>query len=338
VKAEIKPRIELEGRTRLETVIPLSTPYLVFLDPSDICNFHCRFCPTGDWTKIRTIRKPQLMQWDLYKKIIDDLCKMPEPIKTLRLYKDGEPLLNPNFPAMVRYAKESGRFGQVDTTTNGSLLTPWLNLKLVQSGLDKIFISVNGMSSEAYYHFTGYKLKFGKFVKAIRHLYRHKGQLLIYVKIVGDNMTQAERDRFFEVFGDISDRVFIEHTAPCWPGYEVEGVDSDIGIYGNRVKEVQVCPYVFYSLSINSDGTVSLCFLDWQRKLIIGDLKKQKFKRIWEGAKLHKFRMMNLEMDRKKHRICGECGQLSHCMPDDIDCYSEELIQCLNSRTRNQKR
>ena len=48
VKAEIKPRITLEGRTRLETVIPLSTPYLVFLDPSDICNQHCAFCPSGD--------------------------------------------------------------------------------------------------------------------------------------------------------------------------------------------------------------------------------------------------------------------------------------------------
>ena len=82
---------------------------------------------------------------------------------------------------------------------------------------------------------------------------------------------------------------------------------------------------------------MSLCFLDWQRKLLIGDLRKQTFRKIWEGVKLRNFRLMNLEMRRKKHKICGECGQLSHCMPDDIDVYSKELIECLKSRTRNRK-
>ena len=34
IQDKIKPRINLEGRTKLETVIPLSTPFIIFVDPS----------------------------------------------------------------------------------------------------------------------------------------------------------------------------------------------------------------------------------------------------------------------------------------------------------------
>ena len=73
MKAEIKPRIELENRTKLEEVIPIKVPFLVFLDPADICNFQCKFCPTGNRALIKKInRDSDLMKFDLYKKIIDD--------------------------------------------------------------------------------------------------------------------------------------------------------------------------------------------------------------------------------------------------------------------------
>jgi MoaA/NifB/PqqE/SkfB family radical SAM enzyme len=46
------------------------------------------------------------MKMDLYKKIIDDMKKFEHPIKVLRLYKDGEPLINKHFPEMISYAKK----------------------------------------------------------------------------------------------------------------------------------------------------------------------------------------------------------------------------------------
>ena len=329
MKAKIAPRITLKGRTKLETVIPLSTPYLVFLDPSDICNFRCRFCPTGDRDLIRSVRKPQLMTFDLYIKIIDDLATMPEPIKVLRLYSDGEPLLNPHLPGMIRYAKDSGRFLQVDTTTNGSLFSPWLSKRLIGAGLDKIFISVNGLSDAAYWKFTGYRLKFGQFVKGIRHFYKNRRNCEMTVKIVGDNLSEQERGKFYEIFGNICDHIFIEYTAPCWPGFEVEGVNQEKGIYGQPIKEVQVCPYIFYSLKINSDGSVSLCFLDWKHNMILGDLKTEHFKEVWGSITLKAIRLLNLNGKRKDVLMCGSCGQLKYGQPDDIDQYVQEILRRL---------
>ncbi|GAI93190.1 unnamed protein product, partial [marine sediment metagenome] len=56
------------------------------------------------------------MDFELYKKIIDDLKEFDAPLKVLRLYKDGEPLLNNRFADMVRYAKGSGVVKYIDTT------------------------------------------------------------------------------------------------------------------------------------------------------------------------------------------------------------------------------
>ena len=45
MKARLEPRINFEGRTALETVIPLATPFIVFVDPASSCNFKCTFLP-----------------------------------------------------------------------------------------------------------------------------------------------------------------------------------------------------------------------------------------------------------------------------------------------------
>ncbi len=93
MKAKIKPRIELENRTKLEKVIPLETPFLVFLDPADICNFQCKFCPTGNRALIKKIKRNSgLMDFDLYKEIVDKAGNFG--IIEVRLFLAGEPLLH----------------------------------------------------------------------------------------------------------------------------------------------------------------------------------------------------------------------------------------------------
>ncbi|MDX8551888.1 radical SAM protein [Methanospirillum sp. J.3.6.1-F.2.7.3] len=331
MKAKIKPRINLEGRTKLETVIPLSIPFVLFVDPSSVCNFQCIFCPTGDRSLIReTGRSQELMDIFLYHKIINDLQEFDKPLKVLRLYKDGEPLLNPHFVDMVRLAKAKNVAESIDTTTNGSLLTPDLSLRIIDAGLDRINISVDGLSDEQFLTFTRTKVDFKSYVDNIRFFYENKKECEVCVKIPGDNLSEEDKLQFFEIFGDISDRISIEHTAPCWPEFDVEertGITITQGIYGTNPTDVNVCPYIFYSISVNSDGTVSLCFLDWARKLVIGDVNTQSLKEIWDGIELFRYQIAHLSGRRKMNPVCEKCGQLTHCMPDNIDPYAPELLK-----------
>ncbi len=64
------------------------------------------------------------MKYEVFTKIIDDLAEFDQPIKVLRMYKDGEPFLNKRLADMIAYAKASGHVDYIDTTTNGTFLTP----------------------------------------------------------------------------------------------------------------------------------------------------------------------------------------------------------------------
>ncbi len=324
-------RIDLKNRTKLETVIPLSTPFIINVDPADSCNFQCSFCPTGDRKLMKEINRPlRTMDFEVFKKIIDDIKEFDTPIKVLRLYKDGEPLLNPNFAKMVKYAKDSGNILKVDTTTNASLLNPKRNLEIIDAGLDRINISVEGITPQQYLKFSKYKIDFSKFVENIKHFYENKKQCEVVIKINGDTLTKDEKESFINTFKDIADGVYIEHIMSCWPDFELRDgleVNQEFGIYGQKIKEVEVCPYVFYSFSINSDGKVSICFLDWARKLLIGNVTEKTVKELWNSKELKEYQKMFLQGGRKNHPICKNCGQMSHGMPDNIDEFSKELLK-----------
>lgn len=331
MKAKIKPRIDLENRTRLETVIPLETPFIIFIDPSDKCNFKCKFCPTGNIELMKNTsgRNFGSMDFNLYKKIIDDLQQFEGKVKVIRLYKDGEPLLNKHFAEMVEYAKKSNKVDRVDTTTNASLLNKDLSLKIIEAGLDRINISIEGMNSQQYLDFSRANVNFEKLVENIDFFYKNKKQCEMIVKINGDIISEEQKQEFYNIFGEIADGVNIESVMSCWPEFELDGINVNMerGIYGQEIKEVMVCPYVFYSMSINSSGIASACYLDWERKLIIGDANKEKVKDIWNSKEMNDLRKLFLRKERKSHPICQNCGQLTHGMPDNIDDYAEELLK-----------
>jgi MoaA/NifB/PqqE/SkfB family radical SAM enzyme len=329
MKAKYEPRIDLVNRTKLQEVIPLDTPFVVFLDPSDACNFKCRFCPTSDRDLMKSVGRPwKQLSFELFKKIADDMTKFPGKVEVLRLYKDGEPLLNKHLADMIKYAKDVGSSKRIDTTTNAALLTKERGKAIAEAGLDRINISIYGVSNEHYTNFSGVKLEFERVLANVREFYEVRGNCETLVKINGDTLTDAEKKMFLDQFGDYADKIHIEHIMSCWPEFELRGVqvNPNKGIYGQKINEVDACPYPFYSISINSDGLASVCFLDWGRKMIVGDSRIDSIPEIWNGKFLKAYRKMFLEGKRKKHSICGGCGQMTHGLPDNIDPFKEKLL------------
>ncbi len=330
MKARLEPRINLSGRTALETVIPLGTPFIVFVDPASACNFKCTFCPTGHRDMIaETGRFQGAMKYELFQKIIDDLGAFDKPIRVLRLYKDGEPFLNKRLADMIAYAKQSGHVDYIDTTTNGTFLSPERAGPVLEAGIDKIKISVDGMTEETYLRFTGFRFDFAKFVENVKWVYANRGNCEIVVKIPNELVTEAQRQEFFDTFGNHCDRIFVENFAPCWPEFDTEahtGFTISKGIYQQDIGDTDTCPYIFYGYSVNADGLVSSCFLDWGRKLVIGDVRQQSMQEIWNSERMNALRLQHLEGRRRENGVCGNCGQLSHCLPDNIDAHRMTLL------------
>jgi len=271
-----------------------------------------------------------VMKFDVFQKITDDLAEFDKPIKVLRMYKDGEPFLNKRLADMIAYAKKAKHIEYIDTTTNGTFLSPDRVGPVLEAGIDKINISVDGMTVDDYVRFTGFKFDFKKFVENVKWLYDNRGTCEVVVKIPGELITDAQRQEFFDTFGDHCDRIFVENFAPCWPQFDIEehtGIKISKGIYQQDVGDTDTCPYIFYGYSVNADGLVSSCFLDWGRKLIIGDVREQSMKEIWTSEKMNALRLQHLEGRRRQNGVCGNCGQLSHCLPDNIDKHRPMLLE-----------
>ncbi|MBF0180654.1 MAG: radical SAM protein [Magnetococcales bacterium] len=333
MKAEYQARtMDPQQRSDLGRVLPLATPFVVMVDPASHCNYRCRFCATGNRELIAATGRYQgPMALDLFRKIVDDLREFPDPIRVLRFYKEGEPLLNRHLPEMIRYARESGRVGRIDMTTNGSLLSPRLNERLIDAGIDQINISVNGVNDAQFLQYVRTRTRFAKYVENIRHLHSIRGKCEIYVKAIQENLSAEEQQRFLEVFGEIADRIFFEHISPAWPGYAFEEMPMDftIGHYGQEVLERRVCPYFFYLTVINSDGTVSLCVQDWARKLLIGDVRQESLKEIWHGQRITAHRLAHLEGRRKEDPTCAICQVMSYGVLDNIDAATDDIRERL---------
>lgn len=322
--AKKNTRIRKENRTNLQDVIPLETPFHIFIDPSSGCNFRCKFCFNRNKDKSTS----KVMEFDLFKKIISDLKEFKSKLKVLRMYKDGEPLVNKRLPEMIAYAKKMDVAESIDFTTNGSLLNPKKNLELIAAGVDAINISVEGLSSEKYFEVSGVKIDFNKFVENIRHLYKNRKNCRIHIKTTDINI-QNEEKKYYEVFGDICDEISIEKVVPIWPNIDISDVKADFneGLYSQQVSDIQVCPYIFYSMSINSNGSVSSCFIDWEHSNIIGDVRNSSVMEIWNGEAMRELKIAHLKMQKDRYDICSKCNQLKFATIDNIDNYANELLE-----------
>ena len=232
MNAKSIPRIDLHDRIELKNALPLRTPYVIHIDPCDTCNFRCKFCPSGNLELMKKTRGRGHgpMDFEVYRGIIDSLKEFPDPVRVIRLYKEGEPLVNPRFADMVRYAKQSPKVLRVDTTTNASLLTPERSLEIIDAGLDRLNISVEGINAEQYRDFSGHKLDYDQFVDNIAFFFDHKKQCEMNIKINGDILTPEQEEEFYRRFGNITDGISVERTIEYWPKFGDMQVEFDEGV------------------------------------------------------------------------------------------------------------
>lgn len=334
MRAKRQAKIFSRPRTPLETVLPLATPYSVEIDVCSVCNFSCNYCFQGDKAELRASAVPLgRMDFALFEKILEDLKSFPQKVKKIRLFEFGEPLLHPHLPEMIRAIWKADVAEYVEITTNGSLLHPDLNLALVEAGVSRINVSVNGVTEEKYREISRLPVKLDQFVANLRHLYEHRGACHLYVKLADDGSLSAEEEaKFYALFGDICDEIFVERLSPIWRD---TGINDELaaaaGPYGQRLDYKQVCPLIFTRMVINWDGVVVACCVDWKRKFVVGDLRRDSAVDAWNADKLRSLQRLHLEGKREQVPLCQGCTALSSCTIDNIDAHAGTVLARLGA-------
>ena len=94
-----------------------------------------------------------------------------------------------------------------------------------------------------------------------------------------------------------------------------------------EIKELKACPDPFSRLTVNFDGSVSVCCVDWSHGTLVGDLKNQTFSEVWNGERLREFRILHLKGERSKIGPCKNCDYLKDKKPEDnIDSVCDKLL------------
>jgi radical SAM protein with 4Fe4S-binding SPASM domain len=324
----------------LKDHLPLSMPISIMIDPSNLCNFRCNFCPTSDNELLKKFSRPKgMMDFSLFQKIIDDIVKLKLKTqinpKSLLLYKDGEPLLNKNIDKMVSYVKQKKVIDYIGITTNASLLNMDMTNKLLNSGLDTLRVSIQSLSQVNFQKITKTKFDTQKIKKNISYFYSQKKELnkkteLIISYVDSENLDESKKKNFVDEYSLISDRVDIK---PINGWTRSDENDWRVGNERKKVGEPIVCADPFSRLSINFDGSVSICCVDWSHGTVVGNLKSESIEEVWNGKKLNEFRILHLKGQRSKIGPCSKCDYIKDKDEYDfIDEKADELLKIFEKR------
>lgn len=278
---------------------------LLCIETTNECNARCVMCPIG-----RLTRPIGIMEWDLYKKIIDEYCGYN--CGPLDLSNFGEPLLDPLFIRRVKYAKEKGLI--VETISNGSLLDKQTCQDLVNVGLDRIIISIDA-STQKTYKTIRKGLNFEK-VKA------NVEQLITLKSAAGVNKPEIVVS--FTRMPENYDELFLFFKQ--WEGKVVQiCIGDNLQSRGGAIKGVKqsllyrrnsICRWPMDRMVIFQNGDVTLCCEDWDGKAVVGNLLNKTIVEIWRSEEMHRVRaaMFRCAWDELP-KICSLCTTRRMVLP-----------------------
>jgi len=287
-------------------LISANFPTHLEVEVASKCQMRCPMC----WTTYLDDKMKGLMKFELYKKIIDEASI--NNVFSIKLSWRGEPLLNPKLIEMINYAKEKG-VKNVAFLTNAELLTENMSDKILQTDLDWVSISADGV--DEIYNKIRFPAKFQETLKKVEYLKKTRDQLkknkpLIRVQSIA-SAVKNNAEKFYKSWEHITDKINI--------------IADQIRDYTTDTEKLEfdkyfICPKPFQRLAIAHTGLVHQCIADYGGKNILGDINKQTIREVWNGEPNRKLRKSFKDHTYYKiNDACKECSYGLVQVKDSID-------------------
>lgn len=333
MSAIITTRGQKNNRTILHEVVPIDTPFLFGIFVGDVCNFKCKYCiqSANEGVPEKSALKRFFLEWDLFTKIVKQAKAFPNKIKTVLLSSIGEPLLNPRIARMLTYMNDMDLAENYEIVTNASMLTHDMTKALVDSGLTRLCISLQGVSSQKYKEICGYSMDYKEFYDNIVFFYNYsRGKCKLHIKTVDISLDEGEDELFYEMYGPYCDTIHIDDVQPVFKGIDYSQIVKNHDYIAEDVfkKYAYVCcSPIFYTLYTLADGSIAPC-CDNPQPIIYGNVDDETLLEVWNGDKRKGFLMQHLEHRRTENAICAQCiAPLTREFEEDILDGYEDVIK-----------
>jgi pyrroloquinoline quinone biosynthesis protein E len=321
-------RLENFNLAKLETrsAARKSKPYVVDFEPVSRCNYRCTMCQVSEWPGGKRAEDMQLshlahMQ-DLWVNVVE-----------LKLHGMGEPLLHPQFFAMLRFFSDWSIWTR--TSTNGSLLfKSEIRDSILQSPLGEMQISIDGATSDVYeaIRVRGKFLQVCDGTRKLNHDLDSAKRLLTRMWVVLQKANSHQLRQFADLAIDLGfQRLTFSLSLNDWGQAAWRDINSNKAIESRLIQESilrlreelisqgleisvwrqsehystkdvnHLCPWIFDRTYICSDLRITPCSIIGNPEVVdLGNAGE--FDETWNGHRYRDFRAMHLEGD-----IPSEC-------------------------------
>ena len=306
----IKSTVSLVGKGKKI----LGRPINITIEPTNVCNAKCPICETG--AEILD-RKKAFLSFDDFKTILDKVAPFTN---TLMYYFMGEPFLNKEWVKQVRYAKEKG-IPFISTCTNGDV--KGIPQEIIDSKIDFVSFQMGGMTQETHEVYrvnTNLENIKNNLVETLRLKHLHNSSVHIEAGFILMRHNEHQVEEFIEWCKAVDVDSF-NIIDPCVrtveQGTQYLPTDKEHWIYNpekfaegklqRKIVPRNDCPWIYYSMTVMSNGDVVPCCHDPCGKEIMGNLLTQELDEVWNGPRFQTFRE-RIHTCQKDIEICSLCS------------------------------
>ena len=272
-------------------------PPILQLQTRTGCNASCVICPQS---RIKNDFPEEAMSDELYRSLVEQ-CRHQKNLHGVGFVLHNEPLLDTTLPEKIRLFRERGpEQAMTFLVTNGTLLTPKMADRLLDSGLDALHISCNGYGREDYEAVNQGKSWDEFRANLDSFLARDLSQTAVLLSFVRSRLYREEMEkaiREWKARGIYSYVHGINNRGGMVEDYEKFAIPLEQEAWPLRARKKVVkrflgcCPYPFLQMSVLANGQVLICTHDWARRQVVGDLKHQTILEAWNGPEMRAARL-----------------------------------------------
>jgi radical SAM protein with 4Fe4S-binding SPASM domain len=288
-------------------------PYAVSIEPTTACNLECPACPSG----LRDFTRPTgNMKEETFENILQQLYKY---LLHINFYFQGEPLIHPKIYEWIKMASQKNIYTMI--STNAHFLSEKNAEKLVQSGLHKIIISIDGMTQDVYEQYR-VKGNVNKVFEGVENILSAKEKYHSRTPIIVLQWIAFEHNLHqIPMFIDYCKQHKLDYQIKTAQVYSTEQLsklvpkDERYSRYLLDKKELKIkgklenhCWRMWASCVFTKDGMVVPCCFDKDAKYEMGDIKTTTFTTLWHSTPYQNFRKKILR-SRQNIDICNNCSE-----------------------------
>jgi len=276
-------------------------PLRIWVEPTNVCNLRCTMCPS----RLTPASSKGFMEFGLFTKVIDEASAFAHDAM---LFLGGESLLHPRIVEMVAYAKSKGLRCQINT--NAVALKPELSANLINAGLDRLVLSIDGHDQQSYE-----KYRVGGF---------YPGVLTNAMELLRTKITLRSRKPFTTLQS-------IEFDKPEGVRRARARIISSLGglapneirciqphTFGGRFLQFQKikapqyapCTFLWYSMSVLWDGRIVPCCVDTNGEMAVSNANESTLMETWNSDAMQTMRRRIAEGDYASFVRCAGCDVL----------------------------